>query len=220
MKKIIMIAALAITALTANAQKEAGTWTIQPKVGATFSKITHCEMAASETGPFLGKAIKPGYQFGVEMEYQFTPQISIAGAVVYSDQGMKWKNGTAVGTNTTTYDRDIKDEVDYINIPIVCNYYIIGGLAIKAGIQPAFLVRARQKSTQIKNDGSENKGNDDIKSEFKNFDFSIPVGISYEIANVVFDARYNFGLARIDKNDGDASKNRVFQFTIGYKFEL
>jgi hypothetical protein len=218
MKRIIILAALAITTLTANAQHEIGTWTLQPKVGATLSNITNCDMNLYENGPKLGKATKPGYQVGVELEYQLAPQASIAAAIVYSDQGAKWKNGSIPGSNIL-YLRDVKLEADYINIPIVFNYYIINGLAVKAGIQPAFLTRVREKATSIQN-GTENKENIDYKSNLKNFDFSIPVGASYEISNVVFDARYNFGITKIDKGDGDASKNSVFQFTLGYKFEL
>lgn len=52
----------------------------------------------------------------------------------------------------------------------------------------------------------------------KGFDFSIPVGLSYEFSNVVFDARYNFGCTKtFEKAD---SRHSVFQFTVGYKFAL
>ena len=53
----------------------------------------------------------------------------------------------------------------------------------------------------------------------KKFDFSIPVGLSYEFANFVFDARYNFGVTDVF-DWSDAPKNSVFQFTFGYKFVL
>ena len=51
------------------------------------------------------------------------------------------------------------------------------------------------------------------------FDLSIPVGISYEYNNIVLDARYNWGLIKVE-NYGDPYYNRVFQLTLGYKFEL
>ncbi len=57
-----------------------------------------------------------------------------------------------------------------------------------------------------------------IDSKAKKFDLSIPVGLSYEISNVVLDARYNWGLTKIVSNSD--SKNSVFQITLGYKFEL
>ena len=48
--------------------------------------------------------------------------------------------------------------------------------------------------------------------------FSIPVGISYEYANVCLDARYNIGVSHVWK-DGDTN-SQVFQLTLGYKFKL
>ena len=61
---------------------------------------------------------------------------------------------------------------------------------------------------------SSKKDYDGIKSVA----LSIPVGLSYEISNVVLDARYNWGVTKAF--DGLDSKNSVFQVTIGYKFQL
>jgi hypothetical protein len=44
------------------------------------------------------------------------------------------------------------------------------------------------------------------------------MGLSFEGNNVVLEARYNWGLRHIV--NGIYSRNSVFQFTIGYKFEL
>ena len=55
----------------------------------------------------------------------------------------------------------------------------------------------------------------------RNTDFSIPVGISYEYKNVIIDARYKFGLSNLWKDDSfKTEKNKVFDFTVGYRFEL
>ena len=56
----------------------------------------------------------------------------------------------------------------------------------------------------------------------KKVDFSIPVGVSFEYANVVVDFRYNIGLTKIYKsvlNDIN-SRNKVFALTVGYKLDL
>ena len=60
--------------------------------------------------------------------------------------------------------------------------------------------------------------NKDDMDDAKTVDLSIPVGLSYEYSNFVFDARYNFGVTKV-ADDAD-SKNSVFQFTLGYKFAL
>lgn len=103
-------------------------------------------------------------------------------------------------------------KLDYINIPILANVYVTKGLAVKLGVQPAFNVSDKQKLSG----GKASVEAEDVGAE--SFDFSIPVGLSYEFNNVVIDARYNFGVTNIA--DGGDSKNSVFQFTLGYKFAL
>lgn len=103
-------------------------------------------------------------------------------------------------------------KLDYINVPILANVYLYKGLAVKLGIQPAFKVNSSVKSTVHGKSESVDLNN------VKGFDFSIPVGLSYEFSNVVFDARYNFGCTKtFEKAD---SRHSVFQFTVGYKFAL
>ena len=101
---------------------------------------------------------------------------------------------------------------DTINIPILANVYVVKGLAVKVGIQPAFKVNEEMKMNSELGSGS--KEVDSAES----FDFSIPGGLSYEFNNVVLDARYNFGVTSVA--DGGDAKNSVFQFTLGYKFAL
>ena len=188
MKKIFMMAVMAVAALTANAQQEAGTFSLQPKVGLNVSSLTGD-----------GNKAKAGFTAGVEGMYQATEKFGVSAAVMYSMQGAKDKA-----------DSNHKLNYGYINIPILANYYVVKGLAIKAGIQPGFMVSAKEKFGDL---------SVNVKDGCKKFDFTIPVGVSYEIANVVFDARYNFGLTKTIK-DVDKNKNGVFQFTVGYKFAL
>ena len=105
---------------------------------------------------------------------------------------------------------ELKYNLEYINIPILANAYLTKGLAVKVGVQPAFKTKG-----EIKPNGSNVTVKDDL---VKSFDFSIPIGLSYEFSDFVFDARYNWGLTKLI--DGFDSKNTVFQFTVGYKFGL
>jgi hypothetical protein len=188
MKKIIMMAVMAVAALSANAQQEAGTFSIQPKAGLTVSSLSGD-----------GTKAKAGFTAGVEGMYQAAEKFGVSLGVMYAMQGAKSKA-----------DTDLKLNYGYINIPILANYYVVKGLAVKAGIQPGFMVSAKEKYNSVSRD---------VKDGCKKFDFSIPVGVSYEIANVVFDARYNFGLTKTVK-DVEKGKNGVFTFTVGYKFGL
>ena len=94
----------------------------------------------------------------------------------------------------------------------MCNVYFAKGLAVKAGVQPGFKASSKVKAEF--GGESASASYDGLKS----FDFSIPVGLSYEYNNVVLDARYNIGMTKT--YDFINSKNSVFQITLGYKFEL
>lgn len=59
-----------------------------------------------------------------------------------------------------------------------------------------------------------------MKDACESFDFSIPVGASYEWNSFVLDLRYNIGVTKIYKEDEGSSKNGVLAITLGYKFAL
>lgn len=192
MKKILLMAVVMLASVASYAQQAVGTFTLQPKIGLNVASLTKNE----------GGDPRFGLAAGVEAEYQATDIFSVSAGLIYSMQGNKYK---AEGVTQTT-------KLDYINIPILANVYVTKGLAVKLGVQPAFNVNDKMKLSA----GSSSVEEGNIGAE--SFDFSIPVGLSYEYNNVVFDARYNFGVTNIA--DGGDAKNSVFQFTLGYKFAL
>jgi len=211
MKKILFIASLVMLCMSANAQKEVGTLTFQPKVGLNIARYTDAE----GTDPRLGLAI------GSELEYQIKPKFSMAAGFLYSMQGCRESGETGYGYATMTY------KLDYINIPIVANAYVYKGLALKFGIQPGFNISS--KVTVDMNGSSETGplGGLDVKT----FDLAIPVGLSYETKfGLVVDARYNIGVTKVydaryynsytDTFEELVSRNCVVQLTVGYKFSL
>lgn len=197
MKKILLMAVVMLASVASYAQQAVGTFTLQPKIGMNVASLTKSDGA----DPRIGLAA------GVEAEYQATDIFSVSAGVIYSMQGNKY-DYDVLGKKTVTKT----NKLDYINIPILANVYVVKGLAVKLGIQPAFKV-----NDQIKTSVDEGSTTADV-DKAESFDFSIPVGLSYEYSNVVFDARYNFGVTNIA--DGGDSKNSVFQFTLGYKFAL
>ena len=183
MKKFMMMVAMAFATLTASAQAEAGTLTLKPLVGINVANITDGNGDA-----------KVGLAAGAELGYQLNESFAVTAGAIYSMQGAKSEGG--------------KLNLEYINIPILANYYITKGLAVKAGIQPAFKVKSEAEYEGVSGD----------VEGIKSFDLSIPVGLSYEISDFVIDARYNWGMTKV--LEGFDSKNTVFQFTVGYKFAL
>ena len=196
MKKLFLVAAFVLSSVASFAQQAAGTFTLQPKVGLNVASMT--ELDGSD--PRIGLAV------GAEGQYQFSDLVGVSFGLLYSQQG-------ATGEfNFMGIDADQTMKLDYINVPILANVYLYKGLAVKLGIQPGFNV-THKASAEVEG----TKVSSDL-SGVKSVDFSIPVGLSYEFSNVVFDARYNFGCTKtFEKAD---SRHSVFQFTVGYKFAL
>ena len=189
---------MAIVTCTAEAQntlRENGTLTLQPKIGAGFGYLS----GKFEMEPGGQRRIRTGIVLGVEGEYYATEWLGIAAGVNYAMQGWKYEI-----PNVTTVMK-----LNYINIPLVANFYVVKGFALKTGVQFGFLLTAKQNE-------------DDWKSSAEKFNFAIPVGISYEFNNFVIDARYNFAVSPInkDRTDGNRWRSDLIQLTIGYKFAL
>ena len=195
MKKILILAVMMLTTMTASAQMRAGQWGVMPKAGFNLATVTDAEDAS----------MRFGLVAGADLIYQVNEPLAISFGVLYSMQGAKAK----VKENGVTIKNKLN--MDYVNIPILANFYVTRGLALKAGIQPGFNVKHKMK---VESGGSSVES--DIPN-FKSFDFAIPIGISYEISNFVIDARYNLGLTKLWDQEGSSSKNSVFQFTLGYK---
>ena len=196
-----MIAAMMVAAISANAQNEVGQLTLMPKAGINISTIT---------GDGINKKSKVGLVAGIEAEYGISEKFGLQFGLLYSMEGCKSDAVIAAGEGASAFRAEgVKWNLDYINIPIMAQYYVVKGLAVKAGIQPAFNVRHK---------GSVDGNTANIEG-VKSFNFSIPVGLSYEYQNFVLDARYNIGVTKLVK-DADQGRNSTFAITLGYKFAL
>ena len=203
MKKLFLIAVAMLATLSVSAQSAPGTFSLKPMVGATLSSVRGSDVD--------GVKMKFGLVAGAEGIYQVSDMFALSGGLLYSMQGFK--------TDTTL---DLKMNTEYLNIPILANIYVAQGLALKAGVQFGLLTKAKAKGKygNIEEDI-------DIKDHMKSLDLSIPVGVSYEINNsFTIDARYNFGLSKIAKDDDHhydytaKAYNSVFMLTLGYKFDM
>lgn len=190
MKKMILMAVVLLSSVGAFAQHEVGSLSLKPQVGVTGATMTE----------FDNTKMKVGFVAGAELEYQITDIVSLSAGAMYAQEGVKFDDGFKLDFLGKEFKKkDTKLDLGYINVPVMANVYVVPGLAVKLGVQPAFLV-----------------GKNDYNN--KTFDFSIPVGVSYEFANVFIDGRYNWGVTKAWENG--KPKNSVFQVTLGYKFGL
>lgn len=218
---MMMMLVMATVALTASAQNEVGQLTLQPKIGLNLANLTNVEVISNSfTKETESGNLKGDFAIGVEAEYGVAKKFSVAAGILYSRQGTGFGTleiyGGPDGSVSEGWDKNERN-LDYLNIPIVANFYFAKGWAVKAGIQPGFLLSAKAKIDGVASTENVDK---DIKDDCKTFDLSIPLGISYEFEKAVFDLRYNLGLTKVNKEGEKDCKNSVIQFTVGYKFAL
>ncbi len=198
MKKLLAVIATAFITISASAQSEAGSFTLKPNVGFTYTTATG-DWGEGADGAFALTA-------GVEGMYMVNEKFGAALGLNYT------------GYNTsqevyTSLDGDKKEDDIYsnyyFNIPVMANYYVAPGFALKAGVALNILSTA-------KIDGKDKNAGHDVKDWYKSTFFSIPVGASYEFNSFVFDARYNFGVSKVA--EGFDGTFNALTFTVGYKF--
>lgn len=200
MRKILLTAVMAFMTIMTNAQNtqhETGSFTLQPMLGAGFGYIS------GDWNVVLGekKKLIAGIVVGVEGEYYAAKWLGISAGMNYAMQGWRFDYE----------DVSVVTRLNYLNFPVLANIYVLKGLALKTGVQFGCLLNAKERKS----------GEDfNIKDDCNKFCFSIPLGLSYESGNFVFDARYNFAVSKaIDQGD-EKKRSQLIQLTVGYKFAL
>ena len=173
--------------------------------------------------------------------------IGVSLGAIYSQQGAN-VDGSFRTVTTDTQGKnymslikmDGKLHCEYINIPLLANFYIpvVKGLSVKTGVQLGFLVGSKSEAMmlvatqEIPDYGTDqlstydghveyNQVNSKSSDVCRKIAFGFPIGLSYEYKNVVLDARYYFGLTKIDKTaNPEDVRNRYFSVTLGYRFHL
>ena len=224
-----------MAAITASAQYEPGTFSVQPRLGFTASMMSNMEninvpidgygSVKLDTQPTVGLFV------GADMEYQLSPLVSLSAGLNWAQAGSGWEDWKRKENGVTVEIKDTKAETSYLNIPITANFYVWKGLALRTGVQMGFLTSANLKMTVTASGSQEGMNvnqttdlDESFKDQCNKFDLSIPVGVSYEFNNhLVLDARYNIGVTKVNKDSEPGekdSRNGVFSLTLGYKIKL
>ena len=233
----ILVVTLGIT-LGMMAQNQKGTFSVRPMAGISIANLS------SSLDNYYHNQV--GLTAGLEVEYAVSNQVGISLGAIYSQLGSKIDGNTAnryTDDNGQLHGDYSKSEghlrTNYINLPLMVNYYIpvVKGLAMKAGIQVGLRCDDRLKADQLFVSGIYPSSYDGLMQSSsppkvlskiinetdvcKSMDFGIPMGLSYEYKNVTLDARYYFGLTKIDKSQELQNiRNRTLSVTLGYRFNL
>ena len=236
----ILFAAISLSTMTAAAQNKVGEFSLKPMIGINVSDLS------SDNDHYKARV---GFTGGMEAEYGVTPWLGVSLGAMYSQQGAKYEASLGqLGVNEEGRKVAViiglkgKLKADYINMPLLANFYVWKGLSVKTGLQVGFLVNDKMSvngavagfteipaDQLIQEDLSISSATSTSLSTFsfeesdicKSVVFGIPVGLSYEYKNITLDARYYFGLTRMDDAEEDpAARNRCLSITLGYKFKL
>lgn len=238
MKRFVLLAALACCMGDVQAQNEKGGFSIKPVAGVNISTLGNTSTGLYHT--------KVGMTGGIEVEYGVANWLGLSLGVLYSEQGAKLKGGgyaiVTENNQQTMVATTIKGKLKagYLNLPLLANIYIpkIKGLALKTGVQLGILTSSKMNTdiaiasalsiptgeiqfNDQTNQPTYQEGSFSASDVCKSVDVAIPVGISYEYKNISLDARYHFGLTKIDKTTNpDTARNRYLSITLGYRFHL
>lgn len=207
MKKFFMSAVMAIVALAASAQQqEAGTFSVMPRVGLGYTNISNLK---KDVGIAIGKSeIKSFSDYythivGAEAKYQVNDIVGVSLGVDYNKFSV---SGSQSVDGVFNYDYSFST----LAIPVLAQFNLGSHFGVKCGIQPAFLLTAKENSDC------------DIKEDCKKMLWTIPVGISWTFNTpLVLDLRYNIPLSHMDKVDfQDNHTMNTVSITLGYRFDL
>ena len=233
MKKALICLALLMSAcIGSKAQYQKGDLFLYPRVGFALANVSQQELYYVIGNESHKSKMKNGLTAGIEAEVFANNFLSVSAGLFYANQGLRYADWAQENKAERTYSilEDIYTTMHYINLPILLNGYLTEGLAIKAGLQLGYLVKARdyihEKWGNIEEgnlyvDKGETVFDEDVTSNFNRMDLSIPIGISYEYNHIVLDLRYNLGLTKVYKNTPDKQgRHQVLTFTLGYQLGL
>ena len=194
MKKLFLGLAVAASSIAFGQQFGA-------KAGVNVSSLTSTNELDSKS--------KTGFYAGIFMNAPLASNFSIQPELLYENSGAK---------ASTFSNVDVKQNLDYIAIPVMFQYNATPELYFEAGPKFSFLVNNKFTSD---NATVENLLNQAVnKDSYSTFDFGLGLGAGYYFTpNIGINVRYMAGLTDIYKdNKGDAVKNSAFQAGLSFKF--
>jgi hypothetical protein len=235
MKKIFLLL-IAILPLVAMAQNDDMHVSIEPHVGMTISKMDGNALNGSKTW-------KTGWTAGAEVEIPLSSYYSLTTGVDYSLIGTGFKERKEKYSSSKSHINAI-----YVSVPLQVKAYFpqVKGLAAHIGAEIGFLTSAKvhAEATSIRTmdigDGMSSyflwenykvKESEDVSKLFRNIIYDIPVGLSYEWRNIMFNATYRFEIRTAIHNNAYNSgwmasqealtaRHHAILVTLGYKFKL
>lgn len=164
-----------------------------------------------------GESWKGSFGFIVGVDSKLIPlsdNSSVTAGLGVSMQGAAYEeSGADMGPGYGDYQLSGNVSLTYLFIPILYHHVFNGGVYAEAGLQPGFLLAAKDKYD------SESY---DYKDYVKKFDLGIPVGVGYQLnKKLSIGARATFGITNLDDSGSDtADHNFMLVAVLRYAFKL
>ena len=193
MKTKLAIMAIALLSMqAASAQFRLGA-----KAGANLVKVN---------GKSFKDEFRYGYHLGGFAEIGLTKdrKLSIQPEVLFNQYATTLDSNFKSVYENVINSNQSRVKLNYLSIPILVNYKLIGPVYLQAG--PAFSILMDQSRTFLQNGGD----------AFKKGDFAMIGGAQVRLAKLYLNGRYVIGLANINDIDNkDKWKSQVIQLSLG-----
>lgn len=150
-----------------------------------------------------------GLTVGVESRiHEISERSLLTAGLCFSFQGADWDESGMYGyggySGTTS--------LTYVGIPVLFRHHFTEKLYGEAGLQPGFLLSAKDKY---------NGESYDYKDHVKKFDLGLPVGLCYRLTDrLTAGVRAIYGLSNLDKPSSDGNDhNLLILAVVKYQFE-
>lgn len=190
----------------------AAQWSVGGKVGANFTGL-------ADSPTVEDYKWRTRFNIGGVAAYQLNDWLALQGELLYAQYGFLDKGG--FGDNETGLSlSEVKVISHYIDVPILAKVYPFkrwSGFNLEAGVQPGFFL---VESMHAK----EGSGRYAYMGDRNPLTCSLVFGLAFELPdekwkNWYCDFRYLLGMTEIYKDWGKM-KNRAFQLSVGYLFQL
>jgi hypothetical protein len=148
-------------------------------------------------GDASGVDSKADFHIGLFFLTKKSETFGIQPEIIYSRQGAQASGNSSVKIN-----------YDYLNVPVMFNYYPEEKFFIQGGPQLGILLSGKIK---------EGDNSLDVKDQLNTVDLSLGLGIGYDTESVILGLRYNIGLTSTASDSNGNFPNRVLQISIGFR---
>ena len=190
MKKLCLSAAILALVLCTNASKAQMMISPGVKGGLSLTGLTNLKGDQRVTG-----------HGGLFVHYSINKNWCIQPEVLFSAQGQKFINQTN-NENTLV--------LDYLQLPMMLQYYPAKQFYVEAGPQVGFLLNAKNKGF--------NGDKADVAGNYRKADVGLNFGVGVNATkNIGIYGRYNLGLIDVAKNEDVYRQNRGVQLGVAFR---